>query len=141
MDYKGKAKDFLGMGFRFPIQVDDVTGRFQMSSYEEDIKEAISIIINTRPGERLMRREFGCHIHDYIFDSMNYTVLSSMKEAVKEALILWEPRIKEIEVKAETESAEAGTVYLSVSYVVRSTNNPYNLVFPFYLNEGIGAEA
>lgn len=123
---------FLGKGFKFPIQVDEATGRFMMSSYEEDIRESIWIILNTRPGERVMRPEFGCRIYDYLFETMNYTVVTAMAETVREALFVWEPRIRDIEVKIETERISEGIVDIHISYVVRSTNNPYNLVYPFY---------
>lgn len=130
---------FLGSGFKFPVQVDEATGRFQMSSYEQDIKEAIYIILNTRVGERPMRPQFGCRIYDYIFESLNYTVISAMSSAVREALLSWEPRIDDIEVDISTDKLSEGLVEIHIQYVVRKTNNPYNLVYPFYLNEGLGA--
>lgn len=139
MGYRNDAQSFLGTGFTFPVQVDEITGRFQTSSYEDDIKEAISIIINTRPGERVMRPGFGCRIHDYLFESMSYSVISGMEAAVREALTIWEPRIVDTEVAIDGGSADSGVVYIRISYVVRSTNNPFNLVYPFYLNEGLGA--
>lgn len=131
-------KSFLGSGFKFPVQVDEATGRFQMSSYEQDIKEAIYIILNTRVGERPMHPQFGCRIYDYLFESLNYTVISSMSSAVREALLSWEPRIDDIEVDISTEKLSEGLVEIHIQYVVRKTNNPYNLVYPFYLNEGLG---
>lgn len=132
------VKEFLGVGFRFPIQVDPATGRMQTSSYEDDIKEALHIILMTRKGERVMRPEFGCGIHDFSFGTTDYTSLCSMAHTVKEALILWEPRIKDVEVKVEPDSQEGGRLLVELSYVVRTTNNPYNLVYPFYMNEGFG---
>lgn len=139
MRYRDNPESFLGQGFKFPIEVDGATGRFAMSSYEDDIRESIFIILNTRPGERPMRPEFGCRIYDYLFESMNYTVISAMNEAVYEALLVWEPRIEDIEVDIDTERLEDGIADIKISYVVRKTNNPYNLVYPFYLNEGLGA--
>lgn len=139
MSYRDNPESFLGQGFKFPIEVDGATGRFVMSSYEEDIRESIFIILNTRPGERPMRPEFGCRIYDYLFEAMNYTVISAMNEAVYEALLVWEPRIEDIEVDIDTERLEDGIADIKISYVVRKTNNPYNLVYPFYLNEGLGA--
>ena len=126
---------FLGKGFAFPLSVDPVTGRMRTAEYEEDIRQAIYIILMTRKGERVMRPEFGCSIHDFAFGSMDYETRSGIERAVTEALILWEPRITDIEVRAYR--AEAGVVNISVSYVVRSTNNPYNLVYPFYISEGL----
>ena len=132
------GSEFLGKGFAFPLSVDPVTGRMRMAEYEEDIRQAIYLIIMTRKGERVMRPEFGCSIHDYAFDSMDYGTLSKIEDAVREALVLWEPRIRDIEVRAA--GAEAGRLDISISYVVRSTNNPYNLVYPFYISEGMTEE-
>lgn len=139
MNYTDEPGSFLGRGLKFPVQVDKVTGRFMLSAYEEDIKEAIFIILNTRPGERPMRPAFGCRIHDYMFEALNYTVIVSMEAAVREALLVWEPRITDIEVKADAARADRGIVDIHISYLVRQTNNPFNLVYPFYLNESQGA--
>ncbi len=127
--------EFLGKGFAFPLSVDPVTGRIKMAEYEEDIRQAIYIILMTRKGERVMRPEFGCDIHNYTFSGSDYETLSGIEEAVRDALILWEPRITNIEVHAYV--AEGGKLNIEIGYVVRSTNNPYNLVYPFYINEGL----
>jgi len=116
MEQYGLPKGFLGCGFKFPIQVDENTGRMMTVSYEEDIKEAIRIILMTRKGERVRMPEFGCRIHEYAFADMDYTTINTMKREVERALVQW------------------------ISYRVRSTNNPYNMVFPYYLNEGFGTE-
>ncbi len=139
MSFSDQPESFLGQGFRFPVQVDEATGRFKMSSYEDDIKEAIYIILNTRVGERPMRPGFGCRIYDYLFESMSYTVISSMAEAVREALLMWEPRIDDIQVDIDTKRLSEGIADIHIQYIVRRTNNPYNLVYPFYLSEGLGA--
>ncbi len=130
--------EFLGRGFAFPLSIDPVTGEMQTVAYEEDIRQAIYLIIMTRKGERVMRPEFGCSIHDYAFDNMDYETLSRIEETVREALILWEPRIRDIEVHANR--ADAGRLDIEIDYVVRTTNNPYNLVYPFYINEGLTEE-
>lgn len=132
-----EAKSFLGVGWKFPIQVDKTTGRIKTSSYEEDIKEAIKIIIMTRKGERVMKPEFGCNLQNYVFDILNNTTLNSMKRDILEALILWEPRIIEPEVNINFDNKEKNKVNIEISYKVRSTNNQFNLVYPYYINEGI----
>ena len=138
---KDDVNAFLGRGFRFPVQVDEITGQMQTSSYEDDIKEAIFIILMTRKGERVMKPEFGCGVHDYAFATMDYTTLSLMEREVRDALTIWEPRITDLEVNIVQDDKRDGCVLIDVSYVVRSTNNPYNLVFPFYMNEGFGENA
>lgn len=134
-----KAKGFLGTGFHFPVQVEEATGRMKTVSLEEDIRQAVYIILMTRKGERVMRPDFGCNIHDYAFGTRDYTTLVQMEQAVREALIMWEPRIIQVEVKINDEQEEEGLLLIEISYVVRSTNNPFNLVYPYYINEGMGA--
>ena len=130
-------KEFLGRGLHFPVGINPVTGRIQTSAYEDSIQESIYLILMTRKGERVMQPEFGCGIQDYVFESMDYGTLSKMSTSVKNALILWEPRIDEVEVDVVPSALETGMAEIRISYVVRSTNNPYNLVYPFYLNEGL----
>lgn len=134
-----KVRGFLGIGFHFPIEVDEATGKMKMVSLEEDIVQAIRIILMTRKGERVMRPDFGCDIYDYAFDTMDYTTLVQMEHAVREALIRWEPRITDIEVHINDEQEQEGVLLIEISYIVRSTNNPFNLVYPYYINEGMGA--
>lgn len=130
------GKEFLGTGWGFPVQADPLSGQVQMVSQEEDIRQAIRLILMTRQGERVMRPDFGCRIYDFAFGTTDYTSLSRMKHAVEEALKLWEPRITDVEVEAAVVDGQSGLLQIGISYRVRSTNNPHNLVFPFYLNEG-----
>lgn len=136
MDQQTYGKEFLGSGFAFPVEPDAVTGRIRTVSQEDAIRQSIYIILRTRKGERVMRPEFGCGIYDFAFETMDYATLSQIGREVKEALILWEPRIRDIEVEAEPDPAEDGKLLIQIRYVVRSTNNPYNLVYPFFMNEG-----
>ncbi len=130
-------KSFLGVGWKFPIQVDEVTGRIKTSSYEEDIAEAIKIIIGTSKGERVMDKNFGCNIKDLMFENFNYNTALRMEQCVLDALQEWEPRIINVKVKVSQDTIESSKININISYVVRSTNNPYNLVYPYYINEGI----
>lgn len=131
------AKDFLGIGFKFPIQADKMTGKIMTSYYEDDIKESIHIIMKTRKGERIMHPEFGCGIHEYSFAVMDYTSIKIMENEVRAALTMWEPRIIKVDVNIRSDIRDSGLLNIQIGYVVRSTNNPYNLVYPFYLNEGM----
>lgn len=126
---------FLGNGWSFDVMPDPVTGRIRMCGVEDDIAQAVRLILNTRCGERVMRPDFGCQLCDYAFESFSQSVRSEMIEEIKKALTLHEPRISDIEVLIG-DTAPEGRVVLDISYVVRATNNPYNLVFPFYIEEG-----
>lgn len=114
---------------------DPVTGRIRMCGGEEDIAQAVRLILNTRRGERVMRPDFGCRLCDFAFESFSQSVRSEIIEEIKNALALHEPRISGIEVTIG-DAAPEGRIVLDISYVVRATNNPYNLVFPFYIEEG-----
>ena len=139
MTEQEKIRGFLGIGFHFPIQVEEATGKMKVVSLEEDIKQAISIILMTRKGERMMRPDFGCNIFDYAFDTTDYTTLMQMENALRDALIRWEPRITDIQVHVKDEQTQEGALLIEINYRVRSTNNPFNLVYPYYVNEGMGA--
>ncbi|MEC4676425.1 MAG: GPW/gp25 family protein [Nitrospirota bacterium] len=129
------AKDFLGAGWKYPVRA-GFDGKIVMSQYEEDIKEAIWIILGTAKGERVMRPDFGCGIYDYVFAPINTATITLVENSVQEALTLWEPRIKLQKVEVSTEEADKGRLLISIDYIVRSTNNRFNLVYPFYLKEG-----
>ncbi len=126
---------FLGNGWSFEVMPDPVTGRIRMCSGEDDIAQAVRLILNTKRGERIMRPDFGCRLCDFAFESFSQSVRSEMIEEIKKALTLHEPRISDVEVSIG-DTAPEGCVVLDISYIVRATNNPYNLVFPFYIEEG-----
>lgn len=129
--------DFLGCGISFPPRVDAVTGRMRMCAQEEDIQEAVRLILFTGKGERVMRPEFGCGIRQYAFSSMGMTDQKGMEEEIRIALVRYEPRITKVEVTVDCGRIGAGEAQIRIDYVVRSTNNPFNLVFPYYRNEGM----
>ncbi len=132
MEQEG-AKGFLGVGWKFPVQVDENTGRIKTSHHEEDIQEAIRLIIMTCKGERLMRPDFGCGLQDFLFDGMDYDTTSQMRQEIQRSLTNWEPRITDVEVDVEMNE---GKLMIHVAYIVRATNNPFNLVYPYFLSEG-----
>lgn len=128
--------DFLGKGWKFPFNINH-QGKVDISSYEADIKEAILIILGTRPGERIMQPDFGCGIHEYVFSTMDTLSLRLIENSVIEALTRWEPRIDLVEVKAITDPASEGKLLINIDYRARTTNTSFNLVYPFYLKEGV----
>jgi phage baseplate assembly protein W len=129
------AKEFLGRGWKFPVGIDS-EGKIEMSEYEQDIREAIWVILGTAKGERVMRPDFGCGIHDFVFASINTATIGLIEASVREALTLWEPRIELKEVSVSAEQADVGKLLVSINYMVRATNNEFNLVYPYYLTEG-----
>lgn len=134
------SKSFIGTGWKFPVSVDPSTGRIQSSSMEEDIREAIEIILGTAKGERIMRKDFGSRIKDFVFESPDATTLNLLKREVKIALSEWEPRITDLEVDVFKDPDEQTKLVIEINYRVRKTNNLFNLVYPFYINEGTRIE-
>lgn len=127
-------KDFLGRGWKFPVAV-DATGRIALSEYEDDVREAIRIILMTSKGERVMQPDFGAGLYGFVFASMNSTNLGRIQRAVEDALIKWEPRVQVTAVSVEPDQGELGKLLINIDYRVRATNTRFNLVFPFYLKE------
>lgn len=135
-----QSADFLGRGLGFPLQADAATGRFVMTEGEDNIRQSIQIILSTRPGERAMLPEFGCRLYEHVFDVPDPSCLTLACSDILDALIEWEPRIVDIAVDPDLTQMAEGRVLFHISYTVRATNNPNNLVFPYYLYEGTGAE-
>jgi len=127
-------RDFLGVGWKFPVRAGG-DGKIIMSRFEDDIHEAIRIILGTAKGERVMQPDFGCGIHDMVFEPINTTTLSLIQNSVREGLTVWEPRIEVINVAVSQEAAYEGQLLISIDYRVRRTNNRFNLVYPFYISE------
>jgi phage baseplate assembly protein W len=124
--------NFLGVGFKFPISVGS-NGGLQLSKYETNIEESVRIIIGTALGERQMRPEWGCRIHDFVFAPNNTSTQTLVGHHVKEALQKFEHRIRNVEVEAMRDPDSAERILVDVRYEIRATNSIHNLVFPFYL--------
>ncbi|MBN2487708.1 MAG: GPW/gp25 family protein [Methanosarcinaceae archaeon] len=124
-------KDFLGVGVGFPLRVED--GKIAWSGYEKSIRESIMTILGTAMGERVMRPDFGCGIHDLAFSVNDVSTAALAIFYVEEALKKWEPRIEVINVDANADKKEGDRLNISIEYRDISTNNRYNLVYPFYL--------
>ena len=129
------TKAFLGVGWAFPPRV-EADGVIAEAIYEEDIRQAIRIIIFTNRGERLMRPDFGAGLNEFIFASVNTTTMALVETRVREALITWEPRIDVQDVNVTADASERNKLLVDLTYRVRATNTLHNLVFPFYLEEG-----
>jgi len=123
--------EFLGVGWSFPVTIDE-QGRIELARYEESIQQAIWIILGTARGERAMRPDFGCGIHDLVFSVNSSGTASQIGIEVRNALLHWEPRIDVTDVTVNSGS-DAGELLININYQVRATNNAFNLVYPFYL--------
>jgi phage baseplate assembly protein W len=119
-----------------PVDLDPRTGLVQSVAYEEDIRQSILIILETSPGERVMRPNFGCGIHDLVFEAIDSTAIQRIRSVVTEALRRCEARIDVLNVTVEDAATAQGKLLIQLEYRVRKTNQTGNLVFPFYFREG-----
>jgi phage baseplate assembly protein W len=100
---------------------------------EQDVDQAIQLILGTAPGERPMRPEFGCGVHDFVFDSIDANTLGRMEDAIRTALERWEPRITVQDINFDLSQSASGLLNIEIRYTVRATNTERNLVHPFYV--------
>jgi len=126
------AMEFVGSGIAFPMRIAP-SGGIALVSQEREIEEAIRLVLGTSPGERPMRPEFGSRIADHVFGPANASTAGQLAFEVRVALERWEPRIDVDDVDVGFDAVEAGVLYLDVRYRIRGSNDPRNLVFPFYV--------
>ena len=129
----GMIADFLGVGWRWPVAAENLATA--VSGYEQRIRESILIILQTGKGERVMRPDFGCGIHELVFGTNDVTTSARIGFEVREALIAFEPRVELMDVRAAADPEEPARMLVEIAYRVRSTNNVFNLVYPFYLQQ------
>lgn len=130
------GEEFLGKGWAFPVGTTDAGGEIILSGEEEKIAESVRIILGTAPGERLMRPDFGCGIHDYVFAPNNVRTAGLIRFHVEEALNRWEPRIDLQQVRVQPDPGNPAVILIAIDYRVKSTDSRYNMVYPFYLERG-----
>jgi phage baseplate assembly protein W len=130
------SQEFLGTGWKYPIQLDQ-HGDVALSRYEQSIQEAIWSILSIAPGERLMRPSFGCRIHELVFAPNDAGTAGLARFYVEDALRRWEPRIELGEVEVQADPGNPALLLISISYQVRTTDSRFNLVYPFYLTRGV----
>jgi uncharacterized protein len=124
--------DIIGRGVSFPLRVDRLGG-LALSSGDVDVQEAIDVILGTAPGERPMRPEFGCGIHNHVFSNIDAATLARIEVDIREALDRWEPRIDVLDVDPDLSRMDDGVLLIDITYQLRATNDIRNLVYPFYV--------
>ena len=126
------AHEFEGRGWQFPIRIDDA-GAIAEAREEDKVRQSIEIILRTAPGERPMRPEFGCGIHNHVFGNIDSSTLAKIEYDIRSALDRWEPRIDVVEVEPNLSRIDDGVLLIDLTYKLRATNDVRNLVYPFYL--------
>lgn len=135
-DYSMRGRSFLGVGWKFPIQVTP-NGRIAQSSSEQRIEESIYLILSTKKGERVMLPDFGCGIHDLVFAPNNSVTNSLIVNEVRSALVRYEPRIDVLDISVESSHEQPNVLLIRIDYRIRNNNALTNMVYPFYINEGL----
>jgi phage baseplate assembly protein W len=132
MPARPQDREFLGTGLAFPLQVNP-RGEIALVSGERDITQAIRIILETIPGERVMRPEFGCRAKELVFAPRNAATTTLMDYYVRRALGQWEPRIDVHNVRVYDDPGHDGGLLVEISYLVRDTHSERSIVHPFYI--------
>ncbi len=126
----------IGQGWKFPVRVNG-RGGLSWSAGDETLREAIWLILATPLRSRIMQPDFGCGVHDYLFAPNSANTRAQIEGEVKRALIRWEPRVDVLRVRAATAPEDQGALLIEIETRVRTNNAALNLVYPFYLSEGI----
>ena len=130
-----EENSFLGKGWSFPPTFDNASGEVQMLQGEDDIQSSLRVLLATKLGERVMQPLFGCNLDAMVFELLDTTLKTEMKNLIERAILFFEPRINIDKIDVDSQNDLNGVVIITVNYVVRSTNTRGNLVFPFYLSE------
>lgn len=126
---------FLGKGWSFPPVFDAFNRQVETHSGEEDIKSSLRILLATRPGERVMQPLFGCNLDELVFENLDTTLMTEIKNKVEKSILYFEPRINLNSIDVIPQMELEGRILLDIHYIVKATNSRSNLVFPFYLSE------
>ncbi len=129
-------KTFLGTGWGYPPEFDKNSRSVRLVSGIDDIDESLRVLMGTKPQERIMQPAYGCGLQTLIFENINESTLTLMKDAIQRAVLFFEPRIDLEEIEIDEERADEGVLYIKLIYKVRTTNSRSNLVYPFYFLEG-----
>ena len=133
-------KSFLGTGWSFPPEFNNISNNVEMVSGTEDIDQSLNILLSTALGERVMQPQYGCDLTDYVFETLNSSVIGYLKDRVKNAILFYEPRIRveQIEISpADSMDLIGGRFTISLEYSVPGTNSRFNYVYDYYLNEAL----
>jgi phage baseplate assembly protein W len=131
-----EGKEFLGRGWGFPPSFDKSEQKTEMTSNREDIERSLEILLGTRKGERVMRPDYGCNLDEMVFESFNLSIKTYLADMVETAILYHEPRIEPLEISIDDSFIYEGRLMIEIDYMIRATNSRFNMVYPFYLEEG-----
>ena len=131
---------YLGRGWGFPTRFNFQTRNVELVAEEADIRQSLMILLGTRPGERVMRPDFGCNLDIMLFEPLTTTLITEVKDVIRTAILYYEPRIEVLKIEIHAEANEASMILIELEYLIRNTNSRFNLVYPFYLDEASNAQ-
>lgn len=131
-----EGKEFLGRGWDFPPTFNKTEQKTELTSDRQDIERSLEILLGTRKGERVMRPDYGCNLDEMVFESFNLSTKTYMADMVKTAILYHEPRIEPLEINIDDSFIYEGRLLIEINYIIRATNSRFNMVYPFYLEEG-----
>lgn len=132
----GNGKEFLGRGWSFPPSFDKSERKSEMTSDRQDIERSLEILLGTRKGERVMRPDYGCNLDEMVFESFNLSLKTYLADMVETAILYHESRIEPMKITIDDSFIHEGRLMIEIDYIIRSTNSRFNMVYPFYLEEG-----
>lgn len=127
--------DFLGKGWSFPPTFNPALKSVEMTEKNEDIQRSLQILLTTAIGERIMQPKYGCNMDEMVFESLDTTTKTIIKDKIKTAILYFEPRIDVVSISMNATSELEGEILIEIEYVIRATNSRFNFVFPYYINE------
>jgi phage baseplate assembly protein W len=136
MDNNNGKIDFLGRGWSFPPNFNMATQSVDMTEKNDDIRRSLQILLTTTAGERAMQPKYGCNMEELLFESLDTTTKTLIKDKIKTAILYFEPRIEVTRIELNSQNELQGELLIEIEYLVRATNSRFNFVFPFYKNEG-----
>ncbi len=131
-----ETQSFLGEGWSFPPHFDKKSGTLVTTSAVVDINRSLHILLSTRLGERIMLPGYGCNLEELLFESLDVTLKTYVKDLISTAILYHEPRIDVQKITIDSTNELEGEILIEIDYLVRITNSRANMVFPFYKKEG-----
>lgn len=128
--------DFIGIGWSFPPNFDNINTTVEMSTYAKDINESLEILFSTIPGERVLRSDYGSDLSPMVFENLSSSLITKMQHQIKNAIAMYEPRINVDDIVFDQSNILEGFLKINIIYTIRATNSRFNFVYPFYINEG-----
>ncbi len=133
---KKSYQSFVGTGWSFPPEFSRLSGTVGMTSDQQDIEASLRILLGTSAGERFLRPKYGLNLQSVLFDPMDLTNTTFLQDKIKTNILIYEPRIKIVSLDFDTSQLADGRLQVVLEYIIRSTNSRFNLVYPYFLNDG-----